>query len=36
MIAIQSQMSGRALELLALPEESPRLVLDLGFVFIEF
>ncbi|CAG2175344.1 unnamed protein product [Oppiella nova] len=30
MIAIQAQMSGRAIELLALPDDSPRLILDLG------
>ncbi len=30
MIEIQSQMSERAIELLALTDDSPRLILDLG------
>ncbi|CAG2119965.1 unnamed protein product, partial [Medioppia subpectinata] len=30
MIAIQAQMSERAIELMALPEDEPKLILDLG------
>ena len=32
MIEVQSQMSERAIELLALPEDTPCLILDIGLV----